>query len=91
MDRLRGNRLRRNADGVLQTLFADERLARSQLFTRRPFYNRHQTSLSGLMVFARRKNQRLFLPLPVRKYGFCSRGNFALFMISIDILWAMSA
>jgi hypothetical protein len=43
------------------------------------------------MVFARRKNQRLFLPLPVRKYGFCSRGNFALFMISIDILWAMSA
>jgi hypothetical protein len=33
MDRLGANRLRRNADGVLQTLFADERLAGPKPFT----------------------------------------------------------
>jgi hypothetical protein len=27
--------------------------------------------------FQRKKNQFLFLPLPVRKWGFCSRGSLA--------------
>ena len=45
VDRFRARRRRRDADGILQTLFADKRLSRPQLFASTPrlWHRRNQT------------------------------------------------